>query len=89
MVIEGLKLMILGMGVVGIFLAIMVAAISLTARLLKGASEREALALAGAGAPQLSATPAQAEESAPDEEERRRLVAVMAAAVAAHRSRKA
>ena len=75
MVIEGLKLMILGMGVVGIFLAIMVAAISLTARLLKGASEREALALAGAGAPQLSATPAQAEESAPDEEERRRKMA--------------
>lgn len=99
MVVEGLKLMVLGMGVVGIFLAVLVVAISLSAKLLKGATERELAAArqAGKGGKQRRPAPAKAAPTAPaqaaptartdqGDEEKRRLVAVMAAALAAHRA---
>ena len=95
MVVEGLKLMVLGMGVVGTFLAVLVVAISLSAKLLKGATERELAAQqTGKGAKQRRPTPAKAAPTAASaaaqavqgDEEKRRLVAVMAAALAAHRA---
>ncbi|MGI6639317.1 MAG: OadG family protein [Desulfobulbus sp.] len=87
---EGVKLMVLGMGVVFVFLTLLVVVIQINARLLRGVTAREM------GEPlNLRANPrtekrkqmAPSKEKEGQAEEKRRLVAVIAAAVATHRAK--
>lgn len=78
MIVDGLKLTVLGMSVVFLFLALLIAAIQLSARLLKPLSDREALVAASGrtrGGP-----------AAAVRDQGTRTMAVIAAAIAAHRS---
>ena len=78
MIVQGLKLTMLGMGVVFSFLALLLIVIHLSAKLLKPYSEKEALPVT----PQRPSS-ARAGKS-PDDD--RRLTAVISAPIAAHRS---
>ncbi|MHB8763698.1 MAG: OadG family protein [Deferrisomatales bacterium] len=78
MIVEGLKLTVLGMAVVYLFLALLIAVINLSARLLRPWTEREALAAASAAARGRGASA---------QEKNRKVMAVIGAAVAAHRGR--
>ena len=102
MIISGVKLMVLGMGVVYLFLGLLVVAVHCCARLLRNATERELAAAreaaerakrggkgkggAGRANPARTTPEAAPADAGQDEEERRRLVAVIAAALAAHRA---
>ncbi len=79
MIIDGLKLTVLGMSVVFLFLALLIAAIQLSARLLKPLSDREAL-VAASGRTRGGPAAAVRDPGA-------KTMAVIAAAVAAHRAR--
>ena len=79
MIVDGLKLTVLGMSVVFLFLALLIAAIQLSARLLKPLSDREALAAAR--------EPARGGPAAALRDRGNRTMAVIGAAVAAHRAR--
>ncbi len=86
MIGEGLKLMVLGMGIVYLFLIVLVFVIKINARLLGGLTAREMQPSGDSYAEkrkQLRERKIKAQE-----EEKRRLVAVMAAATAAHRAKK-
>lgn len=78
MIVDGLKLTLLGMSVVFLFLALLIAAIRVSAHLLKPLSEREAMGAAGGRS---------GRGAAPPRDRGSRTMAVLAAAVAAHRSR--
>ena len=87
MVVEGLKLMVLGMGVVYVFLAILVVVMHINARLLRGATERELQApLDHRAAKRRHEKHIKAKVHA---DEKQRIVAVIAAALAAHRAKQA
>lgn len=86
MVGEGLKLMVLGMGIVYLFLVVLVFVIKMNAWLLRGATTREMQPSVDSYAEkrkQLRERKVKAQE-----EEKKRMVAVMAAAMAAHRAKK-
>ena len=85
MVVEGLKLMVLGMGVVYIFLALLVVVMHINARLLRGVTEREIQAPVNSRAVQRKRDMNLNAKALADEKQR--LVAVMAAAMAAHRAK--
>ncbi len=85
MVVEGLKLMVLGMGVVYIFLALLVVVMHINARLLRGVTEREIQAPVNSRAVQRKRDMNLKAKALADEKQR--LVAVMAAAMAAHRAK--
>ena len=77
MAIEGIKLAIIGITIVYLFLALLVATISLSARILRTATEKEQLALSAAK-PRTRNIPSTTDMDA-------RLVAIIGAALAAHR----
>jgi len=79
MIAEGLKLTVLGMGVVYVFLALLMVLIGVSARLLKPFSDREALAAASRASRRPRASAASDKSG--------KIKAVIGAAVAAHRSR--
>lgn len=79
MIAEGLKLTVLGMGVVYLFLALLMLLIGVSARLCKPLSDREALAAETRAARRPRAG------GAPDKGGK--IKAVIGAAVAAHRAR--
>ena len=79
MIVQGLKLTMLGMGVVFSFLVLLLIVIHLSAKLLKPYSEKEA-------SPVTSLRSPSARAGKPPEDNRRR-IAVISAAIAAHRSR--
>ncbi|MDO5673463.1 MAG: OadG family protein [bacterium] len=85
MVVEGLKLMVLGMGVVYIFLALLVVIMHINARLLRGVTERELQAPADPRAAKRKQEKHIKAKAHTDEKQR--VVAVIAAAVAAHRTK--
>ena len=85
MVVEGLKLMVLGMGVVYIFLALLVVVMHINARLLRGVTEREIQAPVNSRAVQRKRDMNLKAKALADEKQR--LVAVMAAAMEAHRAK--
>ena len=79
MIVQGLKLTMLGMGVVFSFLALLLIIIHLSAKLLKSYSEKEA-------SPVTSLRPSSVRAGKfPDDN--LRLTAIISAAIAAHRSR--
>ena len=82
MMYEGLKLTLLGMGVVFAFLGLLVVVIRLNARLLKPLTDREHLARQDFS-PAKKKTPRHLQEL----EEKRRILAVISAAITAHRPR--
>ena len=81
MIFEGLKLTLLGMGVVFAFLGLLVVVIRLIARVLKPLTDRELSAQRGLVPTRKS--PRHHQEL----EEKRRILAVISAAITAHRSR--
>lgn len=89
MVGEGLKLMVLGMGVVYIFLALLVVIMEVNARLLRGVTEREMQEPVDLrAAKRKSASNLKAKTTSKTKaDEQQRLVAVIAAALAAHRAK--
>ncbi len=87
MVIEGLKLMVLGMGVVFIFLALLVVIMQINARLLRGVTEREMQPPVDIRAERRKREMSQKAKSKVESDEKQRLVAVIAAALAAHRAK--
>lgn len=86
MIGEGLKLMMLGMGVVFLFLILLVGIIEVNARLLRGVTAQELQPRADIHAEKRKRL--RERKIKAQEEEKRRLVAVMAAAMAAHRAKK-
>ncbi len=87
MVVEGLKLMVLGMGVVFIFLALLVVIMNINAWLLRGATERELQAPVDQRAARRKQEKTLKAKAHTDEKQR--VVAVIAAALAAHRAKQA
>ncbi len=87
MVIEGLKLMVLGLGVVFIFLALLVVIMQINARLLRGVTEREMQPPVDIRAERRKREMSQKAKSKVESDEKQRLVAVIAAALAAHRAK--
>ena len=83
MIFEGLKLTLLGMGVVYAFLGLLVMVIRLSTRVLKPLTDREQATRGGIA--HARKTPRRDQEM----EEKRRLLAVISAAIAAHRARAA
>ncbi len=82
---EGLKLMVLGMGVVFTFLTLLFVIMQINARLLRGITAREmGVPLHPRAEKKKRVVPSKEKEQA---EEKRRLVAVIAAAVATHRAK--
>ena len=81
MILEGLKLALLGMGVVFAFLGLLVVVIQLIARVLRSVTARE-LAVRQM-VPRKRRQPRAQQEI----EEKRRLLAIISAAIAAHRAR--
>jgi sodium pump decarboxylase gamma subunit len=81
MVIEGIKLAIIGMSVVFLFLALLVALIAISTRLLKPITEKERLAITTIKSPR-KRMPVASDQS------NGRILAVVSAALAAHRSRR-
>ena len=78
MIVQGLKLTMLGMGVVFSFLVLLLIIIHLSAKLLKPYSEKEASSVT-------SHRPSSARAGKPPDDNRR-LTAIISAAIAAHRS---
>ncbi|NLZ18254.1 MAG: OadG family protein [Desulfobulbaceae bacterium] len=89
MVGEGLKLMVLGMGIVFVFLTLLVVIMHANARLLRGATEREMQAPVDLRTAKHKAgpQPKAKTEVKTKTDEQQRLVAVIAAALAAHRAK--
>ena len=85
MVVEGLKLMVLGMGVVYIFLALLVVIMHINARFLRGVTEREMQAPVDHRA--IRRKKEKNLKAKTQADEKQRLVAVMAAALEAHRAK--
>ena len=85
--VEGLKLMVLGMGVVFIFLALLVVIMNINAWLLRGATERELQAPVDQRAARRKQEKTLKAKAHTDEKQR--VVAVIAAALAAHRAKQA
>ncbi len=83
MIQEGLKLTLLGMGVVFAFLGMLVVVIKLSALVMRPLTEREAAKRHSL--PHKRRGPRQQQET----EDRRRVLAVISAAIAAHRSQEA
>ncbi len=81
MIVEGLKLTLLGVGVVFLFLSLLVVVIKLSSRILKPITAREEAAY--------NPVPAKKTVNRRAEEELQRVMAVINAAIAAHRARKA
>lgn len=81
MAIEGLKLALVGMSIVYVFLALLVVLISLTARLLRHATQKEQFAIEAVHSKH---RPASSSVSA---DRNGRVIAVIGAALAAHRAR--
>jgi len=79
MIVQGLKLTLLGMGVVFSFLALLLIIIHFSAKLLKSYSEKEA-------SPVTSHRLSSAKAGKPPDDNRR-LTAIISAAIAAHRAR--
>ncbi len=79
MIVQGLKLTMMGMSVVFSFLALLFIVIHLSAKLLKSYSEKET-------SPATTHRPSSAMAGKPPEDNRR-LTAIISAAIAAHRSR--
>ncbi len=78
MIVQGLKLTMLGMGVVFSFLVLLLIVIHLSAKLLKPYSEKEASLVT-------SHRPSSAMAGKPSEDNLR-LIAIISAAIAAHRA---
>ena len=78
MIIEGLKLTLLGMAVVYAFLGLLVVIVHLSARLLKPFTEKEATAYEFKARRKVSALP--------PSEDKRKIMAVISASVSAHRA---
>lgn len=83
MIQEGLKLTLLGMGVVFAFLGLLVVVIKLLAKVLQPLTDREEASRQML--PHKPRSPRQQQET----EDRRRVMAVISAAIAAHRSQEA
>lgn len=81
MIFEGLKLTLLGMGVVFAFLGLLIVVIKLNARLLKPLTDKEQSAQRGIAHTKKS--PRHYQEL----EEKQRILAVISAAITAHRAR--
>lgn len=81
MIVEGVKLTLLGVGVVYLFLTLLVVVIKISSRVLKSYTEREEAAY--------MAVPVQRTANRRAEDEQQRIMAVISAAVAAHRARTA
>lgn len=81
MIFEGLKLTLLGMGVVFAFLGLLIVVIKLNARLLKPLTDKEQSAQRGIAHTKKS--PRHHQEL----EEKQRILAVISAAITAHRAR--
>jgi oxaloacetate decarboxylase gamma subunit len=81
MIVEGVKLTLLGVGIVYVFLSLLVVVIKLSSRVLKPLTEKEEASY--------QAIPAKKMVSRRAEEELQRVIAVINAAIAAHRVRKA
>lgn len=79
MIVQGLKLTIMGMTVVFSFLALLLMLIHLSARLLKQYTDKEALSFT-------SHRPSGVKEEKPPDDNRK-LTAIISAAIAAHRAR--
>jgi sodium pump decarboxylase gamma subunit len=80
MAIEGLKLTLVGMSIVYVFLALLVVLISLTARLLRHATQKEQFAIEAVHSKHRPASAISADRNG-------RVIAVIGAALAAHRAR--
>lgn len=78
MIIDGLKLALLGMGVVYAFLGLLVVIVNLSARLLKPFTEKEATAYEFHARRKVGALQ--------PSEDKRRIMAVISASVSAHRA---
>ena len=87
MVVEGLKLMVLGVGVVYIFLALLVVIMHINARFLRGVTEREMQAPVDQRAARRKQEKTLKAKAHTDEKQR--VVAAIAAALAAHRAKQA
>ena len=83
MIQEGLKLTLLGMGVVYAFLGLLVMVMKLSARVMRPLTEKEAAKQHSM--PRKHRRPRQQQETA----DKQRIMAVISAAIAAHRSREA
>jgi len=81
MIVEGLKLTLLGVGVVFLFLSLLVVVIKLSSRILKPFTAREEATY--------HAVPPKKSVNRRAEDELQRIMAVINAAIAAHRARKA
>jgi len=81
MIVEGLKLTLLGVGVVFLFLSLLVVVIKLFSRMLKPFTDREEATY--------NAVPSKKTLNRRAEDELQRIMAVINAAIAAHRARKA
>ncbi len=80
MVIEGLKLAVVGMSIVYLFLALLVLLISLTARVLRNTTHQEQFAIESVRTTHRPKSPVSANRDD-------RVIAVIGAALAAHRAR--
>jgi oxaloacetate decarboxylase (Na+ extruding) subunit gamma len=78
MIIEGLKLTLLGMAVVYAFLGLLVVIVNLSARILKPFTEKEATAYEFKTRREVS--------TLPPVEDKRKIMAVISASVSAHRA---
>ena len=81
MIVEGLKITLLGVGVVFLFLSLLVVVIKLASRVLKPFTAREEATY--------NAVPSKKPINRRADEELQRIMAVINAAIAAHRARKA
>lgn len=81
MIVEGMKLTLLGIGVVYLFLSLLVVVIKLSSRILRPLTAKEEA--------KYNAVPAKKIVNRRAEDEQQRIMAVINAAIAAHRVRKA
>ncbi|MDD2464079.1 MAG: OadG family protein [Desulfobulbus sp.] len=81
MIVEGVKLTLLGVGVVYLFLSLLVVVIKLSSRILKPLTDKEEATY--------NAVPTKKAVNRRAEDEQQRIMAVITAAIAAHRTRQA